>query len=33
MPNDADVSTFNSVVVFCKPFRVIFSVASLESAG
>ena len=33
IPNDADVSTFNSVVVFCKPFRVIFSVASLESAG
>ena len=31
--NDADVSTFNSVVVFCKPFRVIFSVASLKSAG
>jgi len=33
IPNDADVSPFNSVVVFCKPFRVIFSVASLESAG
>ncbi|MFP6635520.1 MAG: DM13 domain-containing protein, partial [Dehalococcoidia bacterium] len=33
IPNDADVYTFNSVVVFCKPFRVIFSVASLESAG
>ncbi len=32
IPNDADVSTFHSVVVFCKPFRVIFSVASLESA-
>jgi len=32
IPNDADVSTFNSVVVFYKPFRVIFSVASLESA-
>jgi len=30
IPDDADFSTFNSVVVFCKPFRVIFSVASLE---
>jgi ribosomal protein S11 len=33
IPDDADVSTFNSVVIFCKPFKVIFSVASLESAG
>ncbi len=33
IPDDADVSAFKSVVIFCKPFRVIFSIASLESAG
>ena len=32
IPDDADVSTFNSVVVLCKPFKVIFSVASLDPA-
>ena len=33
IPDDADVSSFNSVVIFCKPFKVIFSVAPLEDAG
>ena len=33
IPDDADVSSFNSVVIFCKPFKVIFSVATLEDAG
>ena len=33
VPDDADVSSFNSVVIFCKPFKVIFSVAPLEAAG
>ena len=33
IPDDADVSAFNSVVIFCKPFKVIFSVAPLETAG
>ena len=32
-PDDADISSFNSVVIFCKPFKVIFSVATLEDAG
>ena len=29
-PDDADVSAFNSIVIFYKPFRVIFSVSSFE---
>ena len=33
IPDDADISSFNSVVIFCKPFKVIFSVATLEDAG
>ena len=33
IPDDADVSSFNSVVIFCKPFKVIFSVAPLEKVG
>ena len=33
IPDDADVSSFNSVVIYCKPFKVIFSVAPLEAAG
>lgn len=33
VPDDADVSSFNSVVIFCKPFKVISSVAPLEAAG
>ena len=33
IPDNADVSSFNSVVIFCKPFKVIFSVATLEDAG
>jgi len=33
IPDDADVSSFNSVVIFCKPFKVIFSVAPLEGVG
>ena len=32
IPADADVSIFGSVVIYCKPFSVVFSVASLEGA-
>ena len=32
IPDNADVSSFNSVVIFCKPFKVIFSVAPLKDA-
>ena len=30
LPATADPSVFSSVVIYCKPFHVIFSVASLE---
>ena len=30
LPAAADPSAFSSVVIYCKPFHVIFSVASLE---
>ncbi len=32
VPADVDVSTFNSVVIYCKPFSVVFSVAPLSSS-
>ena len=33
IPAGFDVNPIQSVVIYCKPFRVIFSVASLQSAG
>ncbi len=33
IPAGFDVDPIQSVVIYCKPFRVIFSVASLQSAG
>lgn len=30
IPSDVDIASFQSVVIYCKPFRVIFSVAPLE---
>ena len=32
IPAGVDVSVFNSVVIYCKPFSVVFSVATLQSA-
>ena len=32
VPAGVDVSVFNSVVIYCKPFSVVFSVATLRSA-
>jgi len=29
---DVDIGTFNSLVIYCKPFSVVFSVASLADA-
>ena len=29
LPDGVDPATFNSVVIYCKPFKVVFSVASL----
>ena len=31
IPADLDLSQFGSVVIYCKPFHVLFSVAGLES--
>jgi len=33
IPAEADISALNSVVIYCKPFHVIFSVAPLEEGG
>lgn len=33
IPSDVDISSFQSVVIFCEPFKVIFSVASLMEVG
>lgn len=33
IPAGEDVSRFNSVVIYCKPFHVLFSVAPLTPAG
>jgi hypothetical protein len=33
IPDDVDVSSFQSVVIFCKPFSVIFSVAVLQDSS
>ena len=33
IPADVDLAAQGSVVIYCKPFQVIFSVASLKEAG
>ena len=33
IPDDIDPETIGSVIIYCWPFRVIFSVAPLEKAG
>ena len=33
IPSDADIASFRSVVIYCKPFRVIFSVAALRDTN
>lgn len=33
LPADLDLSGFNSVVIYCKPFRVIFSTAELSGSS
>ena len=33
IPADVDVAAQGSVVIYCKPFSVIFSIAQLEDAG
>ena len=33
IPADIDVADLGSVIIYCMPFKVIFSVAPLESAG
>ena len=31
--SDVDITAYNSVVIYCKPFNVVFSVASLRDVG
>ena len=33
IPSDVDIESLGSVVIYCQPFHVIFSVASLQTAG
>ena len=33
LPSDLDVSTIGSVIIYCEPFSVVFSVAPLRDAG
>lgn len=33
IPEDVDIASIESVVIYCMPFHVIFSVASLQDAG
>lgn len=33
IPDDVDVAAQGSIVIYCKPFHVIFSVASLQDVG
>ena len=33
LPSDVDVTAYNSVVIYCQPFHVVFSVASLMDTG
>ena len=30
IPDDTDLSAINSIVIYCKPFKVVFSVATLQ---
>ena len=30
IPDDADLAAINSIVIYCKPFKVVFSVATLQ---
>jgi len=30
IPDDADLSAINSIVIYCQPFKAVFSVATLE---
>ena len=32
IPSEVDLSLYNSVVIYCQPFHVLFSVASLSDA-
>ena len=33
IPADVDVNTLSSVIIYCSPFQVVFSVAPLKAAG
>ena len=33
IPGDVEVAAQGSIVIYCKPFQVIFSVASLQDVG
>ena len=33
IPREVDVAIYNSVVIYCQPFNVVFSVATLEGRG
>ena len=33
IPAGTDISTASSVVIYCRPFHVVFSVAPLQEAG
>ena len=33
IPSDVDIGSYSSVVIYCKPFSVVFSVASLNDAA
>ena len=33
IPADVDVSALSSVVIYCSPFHVVFSIAPLKKAG
>ena len=33
IPAEGDIGALRSVVIYCKPFRVVFSVATLEDEG
>ena len=33
IPTEVDITAYNSVVIYCKPFSVVFSVAPLQDVG
>ncbi|MCH7786057.1 MAG: DM13 domain-containing protein [Chloroflexi bacterium] len=33
IPDNVDIAALGSIVIYCAPFHVIFSVASLGDAG